>query len=93
MLTFGRQVFAVLAKDLLIDKGYNMEFGARPLRRAIEHLLEDPLAEELLKGSFQGKDVVTVKVHEVEGERKLTFDATQGAGTPELATAGSEAKG
>jgi ATP-dependent Clp protease ATP-binding subunit ClpC len=81
------------AKDLLIDKGYNMEFGARPLRRAIEHLLEDPLAEELLKGSFQGKDVVTVKVHEVEGERKLTFDATQGAGTPELATAGSEAKG
>src|SRR5262249_24779511 len=44
------------AKELLIEKGYNQEFGARPLRRAIEHLLEDPLSEELLKGSFQGKD-------------------------------------
>src|SRR6202007_416920 len=40
------------AKDLPIDKGSSLEFGARPLRRAIEHLLEDPLAEELLKGSF-----------------------------------------
>ena len=41
------------AKDLLIDKGYNPEFGARPLRRAIEHLLEDPLSEKLLQGVFQ----------------------------------------
>jgi ATP-dependent Clp protease ATP-binding subunit ClpC len=80
------------AKDLLIERGYSPEFGARPLRRAIEHLLEDPLAEELLKGNFQGKDTITVRVHEVEGEKKLQFDATQGAGTGELVAAAGESK-
>ncbi len=44
------------AKDFLIIKGYNPDYGARPLRRAIENLIEDPLAEELLRGTFQGKD-------------------------------------
>src|SRR5436309_1331507 len=78
------------AKDLVIDKGYSPEFGARPLRRAIEHLLEDPLAEELLKGNFAGKDTITVKVHEVDGEKKLYFDAT-GATAPELVATGGEA--
>src|SRR5438309_7764346 len=71
------------AKELLIDKGYSPEFGARPLRRAIEHLLEDPLAEELLKGAFQGKDSVAVLVQEVEGEKKLVFDATSGPTPPQ----------
>jgi ATP-dependent Clp protease ATP-binding subunit ClpC len=80
------------AKDLLIDKGYSPEFGARPLRRAIEHLLEDPLSEELLKGAFQGKDTITVRVHEVEGEKKLHFDATGAAPSGELVAAGSENK-
>jgi ATP-dependent Clp protease ATP-binding subunit ClpC len=80
------------AKDLLIEKGYSPEFGARPLRRAIEHLLEDPLSEELLKGAFQGKDTITVRVHEVEGEKKLLFDATGTAPPGELVAAGSENK-
>src|SRR5205085_4172351 len=43
------------SKDLLIEKGSNTEYGARPLRRTIEHLLEDPLAEDLLHGQFPGK--------------------------------------
>jgi ATP-dependent Clp protease ATP-binding subunit ClpC len=80
------------AKDLLIDKGSNLEFGARPLRRTIEHLLEDPLAEALLQGSFTGKDTITVRVQEVEGEKKLQFDAS-GTGSPELVGAGGEGKG
>src|SRR5438477_5447424 len=80
------------AKDLLIEKGYNQEFGARPLRRAIEHLLEDPLSEELLKGGFKGKDTITVRVQEVEGEKKLFFDATSTAAAGELDGAGSESK-
>jgi ATP-dependent Clp protease ATP-binding subunit ClpC len=80
------------AKDLLIEKGYSPEFGARPLRRAIEHLLEDPLSEELLKGAFQGKDTITVRVHEVDGEKKLVFDATGPAPASELVGAGSENK-
>jgi ATP-dependent Clp protease ATP-binding subunit ClpC len=80
------------AKDLLIDKGYSPEFGARPLRRAIEHLLEDPLSEELLKGVFQGKDAITVRVHEVEGEKKLIFDSSAGPPAGELVAAGTENK-
>ena len=46
------------AKEFLIEKGSNTDYGARPLRRAIENFVEDPLAEELLKGEFarQGHD-------------------------------------
>src|SRR5579871_2963049 len=64
------------AKELLIDKGTSLEFGARPLRRAIEHYLEDPMAEDLLRGTFAGKDTITVRTHEVDGEKKLQFVAT-----------------
>ena len=78
------------AKDLIIDKGSSLEFGARPLRRAIEHLLEDPLSEALLKGDFQGKETITVRVSEVDGEKKLFFD-TAGA-AQELVGAGAESK-
>jgi ATP-dependent Clp protease ATP-binding subunit ClpC len=42
------------AKELLIEKGFDPAFGARPLRRAIQRYLEDPLSEEILKGSFSG---------------------------------------
>ena len=75
------------AKDLLIEKGSSLEFGARPLRRAIEHLLENPLAEELLKGSFEGKETITVGVGDTDGEKKLMFEATNKMPQPELATA------
>jgi ATP-dependent Clp protease ATP-binding subunit ClpC len=71
------------AKEVIREKGTNKEFGARPLRRAIEHLLEDPLSEELLRGTFQGKDTITAKVEEKDGEKKLVFDAT-GTPQPEL---------
>ncbi len=79
------------AKDFLIEKGTSLEYGARPLRRAIEHYLEDPLSEDLLRGTFEGKDTITVRVKEENGEKKLSFDATTTA-TPELVGAGSEAK-
>jgi ATP-dependent Clp protease ATP-binding subunit ClpC len=77
------------AKDLIIDRGSSLEFGARPLRRAIEHLLEDPMAEQLLHGAFEGKEVITVKVGEVEGEKKLIFEAGARPEAPaaEMATA------
>jgi len=41
------------AQEFLIDKGYSPEFGARPLRRAIERFVEDPLSEEILKGTYE----------------------------------------
>ena len=50
------------AKDFLILKGYNPDYGARPLRRAIENLIENPLSEEILRNSFKGKDVVKAVV-------------------------------
>jgi ATP-dependent Clp protease ATP-binding subunit ClpC len=80
------------AKDLLIEKGTNTDFGARPLRRAIEHFLEDPLAESLLNGAFAGKDTVTAKVGEVDGEKKIVFEATNAGKAPELVGAGGESK-
>ncbi|MHC4526567.1 MAG: ATP-dependent Clp protease ATP-binding subunit [Planctomycetota bacterium] len=54
------------AKEFLIDKGYNPEFGARPLRRAIEHYIEDPLSEAMLRGEFKGKNMIKVDVQDEE---------------------------
>jgi len=48
------------AKVFLIRKGSNVEYGARPLRRAIERYVEDPLAENVLKGDFQGQQRIVV---------------------------------
>jgi ATP-dependent Clp protease ATP-binding subunit ClpC len=45
-------------KDLLIDKGYDEKMGARPLKRAIQHYLEDPLSDEILGGELEGNVVV-----------------------------------
>jgi len=49
------------AMDLLAEKGYDPDFGARPLRRAIQDLLEDPLAEKLLAGEFAAGDKVSIE--------------------------------
>src|SRR6059058_4703741 len=48
------------AKDFLVGRGYDPQYGARPMRRAVERFLEDPLAEEILKGSFHDGDPVQV---------------------------------
>ncbi len=61
------------ARDFIVNKGSNTDFGARPLRRAIENYIEDPLAEELLKGEFQGKDTIEVDSKEVGGKKQLVF--------------------
>ncbi len=58
------------AKDFLVEKGYDPTYGARPMRRAVERFLEDPLAEEILKGTLI--DGEPVKVSAVDG--KLTFN-------------------
>ena len=49
--------------EFLLSRGYEPEYGARPLRRAVERYLEDPLAEELLKGSFENSSKVSVAVN------------------------------
>jgi len=62
------------AKEFLIDKGYNPEFGARPLRRAIEHYIEDPLAEAVLAGQFKSKNFIKI---DVQDEEHLKFEGEQ----------------
>jgi len=61
------------SKEFLIDKGYDLEFGARPLRRAIERYIEDPLSEEILRGSFKGKHLIKVTVK----DEQLNFEGTE----------------
>ena len=61
------------AKEFLIKKGSNTDYGARPLRRAIESFVEDPLAEELLKGEFNGKDTIRVEIKKVADKKQLVF--------------------
>jgi len=57
------------AQEFLIEKGYDPTYGARPMRRAVERFLEDPMAEEILRGKISPGDLVTVKR---DGE-KLAF--------------------
>jgi ATP-dependent Clp protease ATP-binding subunit ClpC len=61
------------AKEFLIDKGYNPEFGARPLRRAIEHYIEDPLSESILRGEFKGKNLIKIDVQDEEHMKLEAF--------------------
>jgi ATP-dependent Clp protease ATP-binding subunit ClpC len=58
------------AKDFLVEKGYDPTYGARPMRRAVERFLEDPLAEEILKGGLHPNEPITVSV----GDGKLVFN-------------------
>jgi len=78
------------AKKFLIKKGSNVDFGARPLRRAIENYVEDPMSEHLLAGEFQGKDMITVTVAmDDEGKPKhLKFEAGAVEQAPAVAASG-----
>ncbi len=82
ILTLGYTVeLTEKAKDFLADKGYDQQFGARPLNRAIQKYLEDPVAEEILKGEiteggtiladYEGTgDTLTVKVKKAKASSK-----------------------
>ena len=74
------------AIDFLIDKSYKPNYGARPLHRTIENLIEDPLSEEILRGRFKDNDSINVKLR----DGKLVFeDATV---KEELVTSDSNSK-
>ncbi|MEJ2105404.1 MAG: hypothetical protein P8X47_12635 [Ignavibacteriaceae bacterium] len=59
------------AKEFLVEKGFDEKYGARPLRRAIQKYVEDPLAEEILRGSF--KEGTRIVAKHVEGADDLVF--------------------
>jgi len=63
------------AKDFLANKGYDQQYGARPLNRAIQKYLEDAIAEEILKGDLSEGDVITADC--VEEATELTLTVTK----------------
>jgi ATP-dependent Clp protease ATP-binding subunit ClpC len=78
------------AREFIIEKGYNPDYGARPLRRAIENLIEDPLSEELLRGTFQGASGIRAVIRDREGiGKQLVFDAIRPEGESEAVVASS----
>ncbi|MBP9912106.1 MAG: ATP-dependent Clp protease ATP-binding subunit [Opitutaceae bacterium] len=70
--------FTPESKALLIDKGYDEKYGARPLRRAVEHYLEDPLAEAILRGDVKDGEPVLV---DRDGEKLIFKQKTPPATT------------
>jgi ATP-dependent Clp protease ATP-binding subunit ClpC len=67
------------AKEHLIEQGWNPEMGARPLRRAVQRLIEDPLSEEVLRGAFPEGSTITVAVK----DGHLRFDTEAPAPKPQ----------
>jgi len=59
------------ARDLLIKEGYDPQYGARPMRRAIQRLIQDPLALKLLNGDFLEGDTVEVDADPATGELRF----------------------
>jgi ATP-dependent Clp protease ATP-binding subunit ClpC len=70
------------AHEFVIEKGFDPTYGARPMRRAVERYLEDPLAEELLKGNVKAGDLVEVTVN----ADKLAFHVAEPQSAPASAS-------
>jgi ATP-dependent Clp protease ATP-binding subunit ClpC len=73
-----RLVLDPAAKDFLTEKGYDPQYGARPMRRAVERYLEDPLAEQIIKGSFHEEAPILVGL----AEDKLVFRQKEASAGP-----------
>jgi len=65
------------ARDFLLEKGYDKTYGARQLRRTVERYLEDPLAEEILRGNIQNDTIVSVRAN----RESLTFKTIKNKAT------------
>jgi len=77
----GKNIMLALdekAKDFLVEKGYDPTYGARPMRRSVERYLEDPLAEEILKGIVLNNEPIAVTVE----EGKIVFKQEAAAEDP-----------
>ena len=67
------------ATDFLVEQGYDVHYGARPLKRAIQRFVEDPLSDKILMGDFSAGDEIKVDV-DPDGD-KLVFRALSGSKT------------
>jgi ATP-dependent Clp protease ATP-binding subunit ClpC len=71
------------AKEVIADRGYDENFGARPLKRAIQKYLEDPIAEEILKGELAEGDILEVDFDKEANEIKVSAKNDGESKTPE----------
>src|SRR6185312_5869928 len=84
------------AKELLAEKGYDPQLGARPLRRAIQRMIEDVLSEKILYKEFRAGEIIVVDTEDdpdKPGEKKLSFNSVPGFMPPasvELAATGAD---
>ncbi len=76
------------AKEYLATEGYDKEFGARPLRRSIQRLLEDPLSEELLQGKYKAGSTIIISLNKDEGN--LEFESVEAPDEPPVDFVDSE---
>ena len=68
------------AKEFLATEGYDKEFGARPLRRSIQRLLEDPLSEELLQGKYKAGSTIIISLN--KEDNTLEFESVEAPDEP-----------
>jgi len=61
------------ALDLLAEEGYAPEFGARPVRRVVQQMIEEPLSDELLARAFKEGDRLMADIEEENGEKRIIF--------------------
>ena len=80
-------VLETSARDLIVTEGYDPDYGARPMRRAVEQLLEDPLAEAILAGEVKEGNHVTAKVK--KGHKKVSFKTKASKKTKETSASAS----
>jgi ATP-dependent Clp protease ATP-binding subunit ClpC len=67
------------AKDFIVEKGYDEKFGARPLKRAIQKFIEDPLAEEIVKSNLHEGDSINMDIQKNASELKIKIKKAQSA--------------
>jgi ATP-dependent Clp protease ATP-binding subunit ClpC len=79
------------AKDYLATKGYDPDYGARPLRRVIQNEVEDALSDALLSGKLKANGTVVIDYIEVDGAKRLDFAMKEGAAGAEIAVTPIEA--
>ncbi|MFM7724909.1 MAG: hypothetical protein ACKO7O_08970 [Bacteroidota bacterium] len=70
------------AKDFIVERGYDEKFGARPLKRAIQKFIEDPLAEGIINQNLNAGDKVIMDWEEGKDELSVQFKKSKGKSSP-----------
>ena len=65
------------AKDFIVDKGFDRQYGARPLKRAIQKYIEDALAEEIVNANLNENDTIYLDLDKDKNELKIKIDKTK----------------